>query len=60
MVDDEYSSTNEHQGGKGMKNGNIAGGVYGMAFIGSVSLITIVTHLLRDCYSVQYIFSNVC
>jgi len=36
MTDEANLSANDHKGGKGSKNGNIAGGVYGMAFIGAV------------------------
>jgi len=42
MVDETNHSTHDHHKGKGMNNNGIAGGVYGMAFIGA--LIYYFTH----------------
>ena len=36
MTDEANLSAHDHQGGKGMKNNGISGGVYGLAFIGAV------------------------
>jgi hypothetical protein len=42
MDDKTYYSTAEQRNEKGMNNGNIAGGAYGMGFIGAV--IYYITH----------------